>query len=193
MTGDGSSDEHLVARAVDGDEAAFEQLVVRYNGRARRLAFGFVRDAEAAEDVAQEAFLRAYRKLSTLGERASFRSWLFQIVANRARDELRRRKVRRESADLEEAERVESDDVPPDVRAYRSALSKRIRELIDELPEKSRTPLLMKETGEMTYAEIAEALGIPMGTAQIRIHRARLKIRSQLDELGLLPSAGGEE
>lgn len=186
MTGDGPSDEELVERAIEGDEASFEVLVERYHGRARRLAFGFVRDFEAAEDVAQDAFLRAFRKLRSLGDRSSFRSWLFQIVANRARDEIRRRKVRRETADLEEAEKLEAPADEPEAVVYRSAVARTIRELIDELPEKSRVPLLMKETGDMTYAEIASALGIPQGTAQIRIHRARLKIRGRLKEMGLL-------
>ncbi len=188
-----SADEELVERSLSGDDRAFEELVRRYEGRARRLAFGFVRDFEAAEDVTQDAFLRAYRKLSSLGERSSFRSWLFQIVANRARDELRRRKVRGETGDLEEAERLEVVEVAAEVRIHRADLTRQIAKIIAELPDQSRVPLLMKEHGEMTYAEIASALGIPQGTAQIRIHRARLKIRARLQELGLMKSEGEGE
>ncbi len=183
----GPSDQELVRRAVAGDESAFEELVLRYHGRARRLAYGFVRDFDLADDVAQDAFLRAYRKLSGLADGTAFRSWLFQIVANRCRDELRRRKTRGESASLDDiAEMEEPGAADLEHRLHDSRMVEVLADLIAELPEAMRTPLVMKENGEMTYAEIAQSLGIPQGTAQIRVHRARLKLRAEMRARGLL-------
>ena len=85
------ADEDLVVRFRDGDEAAFETLVKRYEARIRKLAFGYLRDRMLAEDVAQESFLQAYQRIGTLGRPAAFRSWLYRIAINRAHDELRRR------------------------------------------------------------------------------------------------------
>ena len=180
-------DEELVGRAIRGDDDAFDSLVLRYHGRVRRLAFTFVRDAEAAEDVAQDSFLRAYRKLGSLGDPSAFKSWLFQIVANRSRDLLRQWAKRGDRGTMEEAEELPEEGAEDPVeRLDRRDLARAVARIIQQLPEKSRVPLLMKESAEMTYAEIARTLDIPQGTAQIRVHRARLALRARLRASGLL-------
>lgn len=181
----GPADSELVRAFAAGDTAAFERLVERYEQPIRRLAFGFVRDHALAEDIAQETFVRAFRRIRSLAEPSSFRSWLFSIALNGSRDELRRR-----------AKFAAVDDLDSALRDFRGAMSGERRlesreagrwlaRLIAELPERQREPLLLKEASGMTYAEIAVQLGVPMGTVQIRIHRARLKLRQQLTELGL--------
>ena len=182
-------DEQLVDRFVEGDSAAFEEIVRRYESRVRKLVFGFVRSPELAEDIAQDTFLRAHQKLAGLSRRGSLRSWLFQVAINRARDELRRAKRWDWTSELPE-------EMPagPDASALRGAeqreLGRWLAALISELPEKSRIPLILKEVEGMTYAEIAAMLEVPMGTVQIRIHRARHRLRARLAELGFDLSSG---
>jgi RNA polymerase sigma-70 factor (ECF subfamily) len=181
------SDEILVARCLAGDERAFETLVERYEAPLRRLAFGFLRDRQLAEDVSQETFLQAYQKLSTLGRGGAFRSWLYRIAVNRVHDELRRL-TRQGEVSGEETERsLEKTPAPGSLQGLVESreLGRQLAAAIARLDGKHRTPLILKEVQGMTYAEIAQLLGWPMGTVQIRIHRARLRLREQLKEQGL--------
>jgi RNA polymerase sigma-70 factor (ECF subfamily) len=173
---------------------AFERLVVRYEARVRRLAFAFVRDEALAEDVAQDTFLQALRRIGSLKRAASVRSWLFSIAVNRARDELRRR-ARWAPADFgPEAEQgpVATDPSGED-RVQQLQLRGHLQQVIAELPDRYRVPLLLKEVEGMTYVEIGRMLGIPMGTAQIRIHRARLRLRESLRRRGLVAGREARE
>jgi RNA polymerase sigma-70 factor (ECF subfamily) len=179
------SDEALVARFRAGDEAAFEALVRRYEASLRKLAFGYLRDRMLAEDVAQESLLLAYQRIGTLGHAEAFRSWLFRIATNRAHDFLRRVARKGEIGGEEGEERIGELQEPIDAaaRLVNRDLGRRLAGAVAELPEKYRRPLLLKEIEGMTYAEIAELLGWPMGTVQIRIHRARLRLRERAGKL----------
>jgi RNA polymerase sigma-70 factor (ECF subfamily) len=175
------SDEALVERFRAGDETAFETLVRRYEAPLRKLAFGYLRDRMLAEDVAQESLLLAYRRITSLGHAEAFRSWLFRIATNRAHDFLRRVARKGEIGGQEGEDRIGELEEPVDATARLVArdLGRRLQGAVAELPEKYRRPLLLKEIEGMTYAEIAELLGWPMGTVQIRIHRARLRLRER--------------
>jgi RNA polymerase sigma-70 factor (ECF subfamily) len=179
-------DLELVEGSRRGDLRAFEQLVVRYEARIRRLAFAFVRDESLAEDIAQDTFLQALRRIDSLKQATSVRSWLFSIAVNRARDELRRR-ARWAPGDF--GSDAEQGPVATDASGEDRVLQRQrrgyLQRVIGELPERYRVPLLLKEVEGMTYVEIGRTLGIPMGTAQIRIHRARLRLRESLRKLGL--------
>ncbi|HVS65664.1 MAG TPA: RNA polymerase sigma factor [Thermoanaerobaculia bacterium] len=188
---DRDDDATLVLRFREGDGEAFSVLLERYEARARRLAYGFLRDSQGAEDVAQDSFLQAYRRIRSLKQPSSFRSWLFSIVVNRARDELRHRGRFEEVEDLEVPLREASNAPDEQQTAESRELRVYLRRFIAELPTKYREPLLLKEVEGMTYAEIAELLQIPMGTAQIRIHRARLRLRERLQSLGIHVSNEG--
>jgi RNA polymerase sigma-70 factor (ECF subfamily) len=179
------SDEALVARFRAGDEEAFETLVRRYEASLRKLAFGYLRDRMLAEDVAQESLLVAYQRIGTLGHAEAFRSWLFRIATNRAHDFLRRVARKAEIGGEEGEERIGELEEPVDAtaRLVTRDLGRRLAGAVAELPEKYRRPLLLKEIEGMTYAEIAELLGWPMGTVQIRIHRARLRLRERAGKL----------
>jgi RNA polymerase sigma-70 factor (ECF subfamily) len=179
------SDEALVARFRAGDEAAFEALVRRYEAPLRKLAFGYLRDRMLAEDVAQESLLTAYQRIGSLGHAEAFRSWLYRIAINRAHDFLRRVARKAEIGGEEGQERIAQLEAPGDnaARLINRDLSRRLAGAVAELPEKYRRPLLLKEIEGMTYAEIAELLGWPMGTVQIRIHRARLRLRERARDL----------
>ena len=179
------SDEALVARFRDGEEAAFETLVRRYETPLRKLAFGYLRDRMLAEDVAQESFLVAYQRIGSLGRAEAFRSWLYRIAINRAHDYLRRMARKGEVGGEEGEARIAQLEQPGDAatRLVNRDLGRRLAGELAKLPEKYRRPLLLKEIEGMTYAEIAALLGWPMGTVQIRIHRARLRLRERARDL----------
>ncbi len=185
-----SEDAELVRRASAGDCSAFEALVLRYETPLRKLVYGYVLNWQVAEDVAQDAFLLAYRKLGDLGESAAFKSWLYRIAINRAHDELRRsaRWGRRLDRNVGEEALAElpaaGAESAVESRLLRRAL---VRELA-RLPKNQRTAVVLKDVAGMKYVEIAELLGCPIGTAQIRVHRGRQKLRRRLDEPG---KAGG--
>lgn len=179
-------DEKLVAAFLAGHESAFEKLVERYETRIRQLAYGYVRRREVAEDVAQDTFLQAYQKLHGLGRPEAFRSWLYRIAVNRCHDELRRLGRQAELPPEEELEgelRRVRPPLPGDRLVHARELGRRLSRSLSALPRKQRDPLLLKEVLGMTYAEIAELLGWPVGTVQIRIHRARLRLREELGDL----------
>lgn len=179
------SDDSLVLRFRSGDESAFEALVRRYEAPLRKLAYGYLRDRMAAEDVAQESFLQAYQRIDSLGRVQAFRSWLYRIAINRAHDELRRRARKGELGGEEGEERIAREEDPRSLghTVEIRDLGRHLSRAIAGLPEKYRKPLLLKEVQGMTYAEIAELLGWPMGTVQIRIHRARLRLRDEVAHL----------
>ncbi len=183
----------LVRRAQRGEIAAFNTLVIRHQNAAYSLAFRFLRSREAAEDVTQEAFLRAWRAIDTFrGER--FRSWLLRIVANAARDELRRGK-RRPQRSLDEArddpDRASIDPVEPGLgpqaRAEQAELRQVLERALGELPEEWRMAVLLSDVHGLAYEEIAETTGVPLGTVKSRLSRARARLRDLLRESGELP------
>ncbi len=184
------SDEQLLSQFLTGDERAFEALVGRYEGPLRKVAYGLVRDWALAEDVAQDAFLRAYRKASTFRGGSSVKAWLYRIAINRAHDELRR--IRRKGEiSLESAGIADIGGLELDASRTTSAealvaareLERHVAMALSEMREEYRTALILREMEGMTYREIAELLGWPLGTVQIRVHRGRLELRSRLREL----------
>jgi RNA polymerase sigma-70 factor (ECF subfamily) len=179
-----------VARFLEGDEAAFEELVHRYEAAVRKLAFGFVRDWALAEDIAQDTFLKAYRKASSLRRVASVRSWLFRIAINRAQDELRRIKRKKEvSWEAFDVPPVASDQPSAETRAASGELARNLAQALSVIREEHRIPLVLREVDGLTYAEIAKLLGWPLGTVQARLHRGRLELRARLNDLRKSPAA----
>jgi RNA polymerase sigma-70 factor (ECF subfamily) len=168
-------DARTLERFLAGDEAAFEELVVRYESKVRNVAYGILRDRALSEDVAQETFLAAHRKARSfrgVQSGRSFRSWLFRIAVNRARDEYRRRSRRGEVL-LEESEGA--SEAPWDARLDLTKALSKIR------PE-HRTVVVLRDVEGLSYAEIAKVLDWPAGTVMTRIHRARLELRALLSE-----------
>ena len=183
----------LVRRAQRGEIAAFNMLVIRHQNAAYSLALRFLRTREAAEDVTQEAFVRAWRAIDTFrGDR--FRSWLLRIVANAARDELRRRK-RRPQRSLDEtwddSDMASIDPVEPGLgpqeRAEQTELRGVLERALAELPEDWRMVVLLSDVHGMSYEEIADAVDAPLGTVKSRLSRARGRLRQLLIESGELP------
>lgn len=177
-------DGELVRRARAGDSAAFGTLVERYQGRILRLVRGMVSEHDA-EDVAQDAFLKAFRKLDEFDERARFYTWVYRIASNAALDWRKRERYRRHG-DLpvgpEGEDAVPSNAPGPPVAARRREMAEAIDRAIAGLPDHYHQIVVLREVQGLSYEEIAEVLGISKGTVESRLFRARERLRETLGE-----------
>jgi RNA polymerase sigma-70 factor (ECF subfamily) len=173
------SDAELVARARRGDEAAFEQLVLRHQRYAFNLAYRVIGNYAEAEDVTQEAFVRAWRGLPGFWGQARFATWLYRIVYNLCLNRLPR--LRRELLQAEPLEEavVNPAPAPPDVFEVQERLAF-LHEELNRLPAKYRLVLTLRYLQDLSYAEIAAALDVPMGTVKTHLHRARRLLTERL-------------
>jgi RNA polymerase sigma-70 factor (ECF subfamily) len=184
-------DQQLVERAQRGDKHAFELLVAKYQRRLGRLISRFVRDSAEAEDVTQEAFIKAYRALPAFRGDSAFYTWLYRIGINTAKNylvALGRRAPTSTQFDAEEAEDFEGADLLQDVNTPENELmSKQVAGVVNasllQLPEDLRTALTLREIEGLSYEEIAEIMGCPIGTVRSRIFRARESIAVNLRPL----------
>jgi RNA polymerase sigma-70 factor, ECF subfamily len=183
------TDEEIVARVLAGDAALFEQLMRRHNSRVYRAARAILRDDSEAEDVMQDAYVRAYTHLRDFGGRARFSTWLTRIAVNEALARVRRGK-RFDSLEshMEEPVMGTQPDTSPEQQAsdveMRSVLEAAVAKLSDEF----RSVFVLRAVEGMSGAETAECLGIPEETVKTRLHRARSRLQEMLLE-SLEPAA----
>lgn len=170
-----------VADAARGDTASFGMLVERYQEVAFRAAYLIVRDAGAAEDVAQEAFIRAYRQMRTFRQGEPFRPWLLRIATNLALNEVRSRGPRTGLAERVGASAARFEDAPDDAVAARDEASMLLR-AIAELPHDDRIVLQMRYFLELPENEMAGAIGKRPGTVKSRLHRASKRLRALIEQ-----------
>jgi RNA polymerase sigma-70 factor, ECF subfamily len=176
--GDPVSDEDLVRTAMAGDPDSFDRLVRRYAGRLFRIVHANVGDRSLAEDLVQDALVSAFVALPQYRFRSRFFTWLYRITLNTVRLHNRNAANRR---DIDERRRrVAPATGPTPASAELDEQAERIWNAVAELPEEFRTALLMRELGELSYAEIADALGCPIGTVDSRIARARQLLMRRL-------------
>lgn len=177
-------DTELVRRARAGDGDAFGTLVERYQARIVRLVRGMVPEHDA-EDVAQDAFVKAFRKLGEFDERARFYTWLYRIASNAALDWRKRERYRRHG-DLPETESgedaVPSEEPGPQTSARRRELAEAIDAAVERLPPHYHEIVVLREVEGLSYEEIAETLAISKGTVESRLFRARERLRETLKE-----------
>lgn len=177
------SDEQLWLEYLEGQPDRFEALVERHSRELYQFLVRFVGDAAAAEDLVQEAFLQAHLAASTFERGRRFKPWLFTIAANKARDLLRARARRPEMPldaairrDMEEGRRFAdflADPSPgPEAPLDEQERSRRVREVISAMPEHLREVLILSYYHRFPYKEIAEILGVPLGTVKSRLHAA---------------------
>jgi RNA polymerase sigma-70 factor (ECF subfamily) len=184
-------DQELVSRAQRGDKKAFELLVAKYQRKLARLLSRLIRDPAEVEDVAQEAFIKAYRALPSFRGDSAFYTWLYRIGVNTAKNYLMamgRRAPTSTEVDSEEAEGYEEGEQLRDINTPESlALSREIgatvNAAIDGLPEELRTAIQLRELEGMSYEEIARIMDCPIGTVRSRIFRAREAISERLKPL----------
>ena len=171
----GGEDEATVDRVLAGDTAAFAVLVARWQGPMVNLAYRFCRDHARAEDMAQEAFLRAFHRLGSWRRDAAFSTWLFALATNVYRDELRRASPETVPIDTEAAAggSVEDDVVDTDRRAL-------VQRAVQSLPPKYREPLILFYFHEQDVVATARSLGLPEGTVKARLSRGRELLASKL-------------
>jgi RNA polymerase sigma-70 factor (ECF subfamily) len=176
----------LVDAARGGDREAFNRLVVHYQSLAYNVAFRILSDPDAAADATQDAFISAYRAMPRF-RGGSFRSWLLRIVTNACYDQLRAKKRRPTTSldadpDMDWEEWTVDDGERPEEFAERQALSQVIQRGLDALPDDQRTVIVLSDIQGLRYGEIAEALGISLGTVKSRLNRGRRKLQDLLQE-----------
>lgn len=189
--GDREVDQQLVVRAQQGDKQAFGLLVSKYQRKLGRLLSRLIRDPAEVEDVAQEAFIKAYRALPTFRGDSAFYTWLYRIAVNTAKNYLvsqGRRAPTSTEFDSEDAETFDEGDQLRDVDTPdRLLLSKQIGETVnaamEALPEELKTAIVLREIEGLSYEEIAQIMDCPIGTVRSRIFRAREAIAEKLRPL----------
>ena len=199
----GVSDEELIERARAGDRSAFGDLVERYQQAVFRAALAALRSREDAEEVAQDTFVAAYRKISGFRGDSSFKTWLLTIAWNRAMDRRRsagewfKRFVSRDEhaqgwSDAPHPQREPASGQPSHEQLLIDSESRReVRRLLRTLPAKYRDPLMLSVSGDHTFEEIAVLLRIPVGTAKWRAMEGRRLLKKKL-EAGRRKAEGGE-
>ena len=184
------SDLELVRRAQRNERGAFDLLVLKYQHKVVKLVARLLRDPAEAEDVAQEAFVKAYRALGSVRGDSAFYTWLYRIAVNTARNTIasRQRRPVDYEAELSESEqsnlasRLRHTDTP-EATALSEEIRETVNEAIERLPEDLRTAIVLREVEGLSYEEIAAAMDCPVGTVRSRIFRARDAIDRALKPL----------
>lgn len=185
-----ASDQKLVKRVQKGDKGAFDLLVLKYQHKIVNLIMRYVRDPELALDIAQEAFIKAYRALPRFRGDSAFYTWMYRIAVNTAKNYLaaQRRQPANVELDLQDPEqydlhaKLRETDTPEGI-----ALSNELRETVERaiaaLPEDLRTAIILRELEGMSYEEIAQTMECPVGTVRSRIFRARDAISKKVGSM----------
>jgi RNA polymerase sigma-70 factor, ECF subfamily len=190
MTAD-PSDLSLVRRVQRGDKGAFDALVLKYQHKVVKLVMRYVRNPAEAEDVAQEAFIKAYRALPQFRGDSAFYTWLYRIAINTAKNAVVSRDRSPVDFDLDAQNSDESYDMQgrlkdsetPEGLVLTDEIRSTVNAAIDALPEDLRTAIVLRELEGLSYEEIAAAMGCPVGTVRSRIFRAREAIDRRLREV----------
>ena len=182
------TDQQLVQRAQRGDLRAFDLLVLKYQGRIAALVSRYVSDAGEVEDVTQEAFIKAYRALGKFRGDSAFYTWLYRIAANAAKNHLVA-KGRRPGADatIQDAESFDeggmlSESASPEALAMGGELAGVVESALNALPDELKSALMLREFDGLSYDDIADVLGCPVGTVRSRIFRAREAVDQRVKE-----------
>ena len=182
------TDQQLVQRAQRGDLRAFDLLVLKYQGRIAALVSRYVSDAGEVEDVTQEAFIKAYRALGKFRGDSAFYTWMYRIAANAAKNHLVA-KGRRPGADatIEDAEGFDeggmlSESASPEALAMGGELAEVVESALNALPDELKAALMLREFDGLSYDDIADVLGCPVGTVRSRIFRAREAVDQRVKE-----------
>lgn len=181
----GRGELELLQESMNGNLDAWGEIVRRYRDATYGIALGILKNSADAEDIAQDAFIRAYQKLHLYDMSKRFSTWLFTITANLAKNRLRRERV---LAPLKDTIPLLGGEDPADA-ADRDARRSLIHEALESLDEKYRTPLVLRFYGELDYREVADALGVAEGTIKTRIHRGKKALKDRLTAKGVTDHA----
>jgi RNA polymerase sigma-70 factor (ECF subfamily) len=186
-----ATDQSLVSRVQRGDKGAFDLLVLKYQHKVVKLVMRYVRSPAEAEDVAQEAFIKAYRALPQFRGESAFYTWLYRIAINTAKNHVAARDRSPVEYDLDLQNNEESWDMQarlkdpdtPEGLALTDEIRSTVNSAIESLPQDLRTAIVLRELEGMSYEEIATAMDCPVGTVRSRIFRAREAIDKRLREV----------
>ena len=183
------TDEQLIKQFQEGDRQSYNELVFRYKDRILNFLYRFVYDADLAEDLAQETFLKVYLKKDSYREISKFSTWMYTIASNLAKTELRKIKRRKTYAisEISDADRevnyfVQDENIDDKLDDNESNI---LHESIFELEEDFRTIIILREIQELSYENISKILKLPLGTVKSRINRGKLKLRDILVNKGV--------
>ena len=184
------SDEDLMSQFQAGSVEAFDILVSRYKDPLTNYIYRFIGDMKECEDLLQETFLRVYRNRHSYRRIARFSTWLYTIAGNLARSEYRKRKRRRISSlqsinknDEEYEMEVPDETFSPDIDTESTIQDFYIQEALSQIPEEFREVVVLRDVQQLSYDEIAEITGLPMGTVKSRINRGRTKLQILLKDI----------
>lgn len=194
-------DLELVEKFKNGKEEAFEEIVRRYQKKVYNTTYRMLGNPEDAWDFAQEVFIRVFRNLHRFQGRASFSTWLFAIATNICRDELRKRQRKVKTQSLSEPikmkdgeierEVMDNSMIPEEITLHRE-LQGKIQTIIDTLPLEQKEVIILREFQDFSYDEIAETIGVAVGTVKSRISRGRKNLRQALSNFIIeVPEKGG--
>ena len=183
------TDSILINQAKSGDDQAYDKLLNKYRNSVYNLVYRMVRDIQEAEDLTQEAFIKAFNSLAQFNEEYAFSTWLYKIATNNCIDFFRKRKLQTLSLDKpiqykdsEIHHEIPDPELNPEKNILATERSSLIREAIETLPEKYYTAIILRHTEEKSYEEIAEILHLPIGTVKARIFRAREMLNKALKD-----------
>ncbi|HEX8432106.1 MAG TPA: sigma-70 family RNA polymerase sigma factor [Longimicrobium sp.] len=194
MTATALTDHELVASAQKGSEKAYRELLGRYQRPVFSLVYRMLRDREQAEDLAQETFVRVFNNIERYDPKYKFSSWIFKIATNLTIDHIRKKELATVSIDgsryavtpdeiAASTITVEGRDPNPEQLLEAKELGSEIEEAIGELRPEYRTAIVLRHVEGREYQEIADIMGLPLGTVKTFIHRARNSLRERLEHL----------
>ena len=167
----------LIRAYIDGDEAAFEKLLMLHKDKVRNLIFLTLGDSEFVDDIIQDVFISVYHKIKEFRFESKFTTWLYRITVNKCRDYLRKKRVRSIFTPIQDShENIRASSINTDID-----IPQLVRKAIERLPEKLRIPLILRDMDGFSYNEIAEKLDCEVGTVKSRIFRARESLKALLE------------
>ena len=188
--GDAANDKELVQQVQNGSKKAFDLLVLKYQHRIIKLVLRYVKQRSDAEDIAQEAFLKAYRALPNFRGDSAFYTWMYRIAINTAKNHLvasgrRPMEVELENADGEslDIEELQKDVATPENLLLTDEIRETVQKTINGLPDDLRVAITLREVDGLSYDDIATAMECPIGTVRSRIFRAREAVDQELKPL----------
>ena len=188
--GERGIDQALVERVQQGDKQAFDVLVLKYQNKIIQLIYRYVHDPDEARDVAQEAFIKAYKAIDRFRGDSAFYTWIYRIAINTAKNYLvaSSRRPPKGDIDAQDAEQYEGamglkEYATPERLLLKDEIQAAIAKAIDELPDDLRTAIILRELEGLSYEEIAQTMECPIGTVRSRIFRARDAIDTRLKPL----------
>ncbi len=182
------SDEQLMFLFQGGNENAYIELVNRYKDKLINFIFNYLGDIESSEDVVQETMIKLYQKKHYYKEIAKFSTWLYTIAKNLANTELRKRKQRKTTLLSQFSKDDKMYDLPSDdnevgQEIQTEIVNKIIKDAVDQLSEKFKTVITLRDIQQLSYEDISEIIDVPIGTVKSRINRARLQLQVELKHL----------